>query len=159
MKRWCVALLVAIVLLAHSFLPTLAADDGWFAQIELQIQELTRRIEVLESQVSSESDLPSDGLPTFTGQGNTQTFPFTVSEAPWKLDWRTDMKVAGGTTFNIFVHDPSKSSVGRKNQITGYGFYISGGIQTGEVVSYLPANDYYLRIDTGSYVTWEIWIR
>ena len=132
-------LLVILMMVAPAY-----ASSG--LTLEERVNELTSRVEALEA-------LPQSAITGFTGQGNGQTMPFTITKSPWIITYSAELGVGGSASLNIFVCDPEKpESIAI---VHGYGFMVSGN-QTGSIVSYIPAGDYYFRLDTHGEMNWRI---
>ena len=99
---------------------------------------------------------PSGTAFTFSGQGDSQSLPFTINSSPWKLKLWVYMKVAGSASLEVYVKDPSQPE--GPGRVAGYGFNVEGGINTRETISYIPKGTYYLYVTAPYYDTWTVWV-
>lgn len=142
MKRYIMSAIVMLVVLLSSSWPALASSYG---ELEQQLQELTKRVEVLESWFVEQA------TDSFTGQGSSQTMPFTITESPWTISWRTESTMMARPPFWINVCTANTSTC-----MGSYGGAISENTTTGRTVSYIPAGTYYFSVNSDYWISWTI---
>ncbi len=107
-------------------------------------------------------EAPPGTVFTFSGQGNSQSLPFTIRSSPWKLKWWMDAGI-GQARFNINIRNPAIPSTRDPtgdSKIVGRYIYtiLERGTTIRETISYVPSGTYYISIDTDSWVTYTVWV-
>jgi len=137
--------LLLVLVLCVALVSTAAGFD--YDRLVQQVEELTKRIEVLESRYMEQPKV--SGM--FTGQGNSCTMPFTVARSPWTLELETNSTKLARTGIGINIYTANTST-----HMGGVGFDLCENVTYGKTAVYIKPGRYYLKIDTGYYIQWAI---
>lgn len=147
--------IIALLLILALSLSSIAATYT-YSELEVKVLELEQRIEALEARFTPAKNV--GGM--FSGQGNSQTLPFTVTSVPWELRWQAELSVAGSCPFggNIYnINTDNGTIIRHVGNIGSYTIH-GGDVRTGRTYIYYPAGTYYLDVSTTSQISWDIWI-
>lgn len=157
-------------------LETLPATTS--SDIEARIEELGKQIDELNAEVitikqqqveqeaeeevtssPSAPEAPPGTIFTFSGQGSSQSIPFTIPSSPWKLVLWSNLMVGGSAPVKIEVVDPTQyAPIQGKGAVGIYQFMVEPGISIHETVFYVPAGTYFLNLPYSHSMTWTVWI-
>lgn len=153
MKKFIVYIVAILLLCGIAYSPDVIASDN--TTLEEQVSILTNRIVVLESTVKLLQDKfqyieANSSTAKFSGKGEMNTLPFTITSMPFKLSWSIEASTRSALGIAVYKYPPG----------TGISYdavnLIVDGDDSGETYCYMEAGSYYLVVNTKTANSWSI---
>ena len=124
--------------------PATATPD--IIEMDKRIERLESRVSQLEGRTTTQPKITGG----FSGQGNSQTRPFTVTSTPFEITYSANTS-GGSGPFSFWVVYPETGATA-----AGFGWYVKSDGVSGTTMCYVKPGTYYIQVSTRNSISWNI---